>query len=317
MENNMAHENQTGIRTTEPARGRVAGDGVELAFGYWPGRGAPLVALHGLTASWITFYGLAERLAGRRPVFALDLRGRGDSGKPDGPYGMSQHARDVAAAMRGMELGPSVIVGHSMGAFVATALAAQDPQLVSGLVLLDGGYAPAISAPNSSAGLDAALALRIALLRQTYPSREAYRAFWRTQPHFPASDWNPWIDAFLDYELGGEEPALKPKAAEEAVKADLMEGLHSEQIAERLRSIRVPVLMVRAPAGFVPGQPPLFPDAMMERMRELLPQMEEVLIPDTTHYTMVLGERGASMIAELVHDFAARCSAAPSVELVS
>ncbi len=308
----MSETNQTGMKITEPARGRVAGDGVELAFGYWPGRGAPLVALHGLTASWVSFYGLAERLAGRRPVFALDLRGRGDSDKPAGPYGMKQHAADVAAAMRAKNLRASVIVGHSMGAFVAAALAAQEPQLVSGLVLIDGGYAPAIAMPNSQTGLDAALALRIAMLRQTWPSREAYIAFWRTQPHFPAADWGPWIEAFLEYELGGEEPMLRPKAAEEAVKADLMEGLQSEQIAQRLQSIHVPVLMIRAPAGFIPGQPPLFPDAMIERMQELVPSMEEVLIPETTHYTLIMGQRGATAVAELINDFAAQCESVPA-----
>ena len=305
-------QDHTGIRIHEPARGRVAGDGIELAFGYWPGRGSPLVALHGLTASHVCFYGLAERLAGRKPVFALDLRGRGDSDKPAGIYGMKQHAADVAAAMRAMGLGPSVIVGHSMGAFAAAALAEQEPRLVAGLVLIDGGYAPAIAAPTSQSGLDAALALRIALLRQTYPSREAYRAFWRTQPHFPAADWGPWVEAFLDYELGGEPPHLRPKAAEEGVKADLMEGLQSEQIAERLRSVRVPLLMVRAPAGFVPGQPPLFPGDMIERMRELVPHMEDVLIPDTTHYTLVLAERGVATLAGLVNDFAARCETVPA-----
>lgn len=295
------------LKTTHPAQGRVSGDGIELAFGYWPGRGAPLVALHGLTASYVSFTGIAECLAGRRPLFALDLRGRGDSDKPAGPYGMAQHASDVAAAMRAMGLGASVIVGHSMGAFVATALAAQYPELVSGLVLLDGGYAPAISAPNSQQGLDAALAFRIAQLRQAYPSREAYRQFWRTQPHFPPEDWSPWVEAFLDYEIGGEAPELRPKAAEDAVKADLIEGLQSEQIAARLRSIHVPVLMLRAPAGFVPGQPPLFPDAMIEKMREFVPAMKDQIIPGTTHYTLVMGRRGASKIADLVDDFANLC----------
>jgi pimeloyl-ACP methyl ester carboxylesterase len=295
------------LKTTHPAQGRVSGDGIELAFGYWPGRGAPLVALHGLTASYVSFTGIAECLAGRRPLFALDLRGRGDSDKPAGPYGMAQHASDVAAAMRAMGLGASVIVGHSMGAFVATALAAQYPELVSGLVLLDGGYAPAISAPNSQQGLDAALALRIAQLRQAYPSREAYRQFWRTQPHFPPEDWSPWVEAFLDYEIGGEPPELRPKAAEDAVIADLIEGLQSEQIAARLRSIHVPVLMLRAPAGFVPGQPPLFPDAMIEKMREFVPAMKDQIIPGTTHYTLVMGRRGASKIADLVDDFANLC----------
>ncbi|MGO9337483.1 MAG: alpha/beta fold hydrolase [Terracidiphilus sp.] len=301
-----------GIRTTHPAQGRVTGDRVELAFGYWPGRGAPLIALHGLTASYVSFTGVAERLEGRRPLFALDLRGRGDSGKPAGPYGMAQHAADVAAAMQAMGLGASIVVGHSMGGFVATALAAAYPELVSGLLLIDGGYAPAISAPNSQTGLDAALALRITQLRQTYPSREVYRQFWRAQPHFPPEDWSPWVEAFLDYEIGGEPPELRPKAAEDAVKADLMEGLQSEQIAARLQAIRVPVLMLRAPAGFVPGAPPLFPDAMIEQMRKLVPAMDDKVIAGTTHYTLVMGKTGAARIADLAIDFATRCESSPA-----
>jgi lipase len=308
-----AENNARSLRTIREAQGRVSGDGIELAFGYWPGRSGTLVALHGLTASYLSFAGVAERLAGRRAVFALDLRGRGDSDKPPGPYGMAQHARDVAASMRAMGLEPSVIVGHSMGGFVAAALAAQEPEVVAGVVLIDGGYAPAIAAGPPQQGLDAALALRINQLRQTYPSREAYRQFWRNQPHFPAGDWNPWLEAFLDYELGGDPPELRPKAAEEGVRADLMEGLQREQLIARLQTIRVPVLMVRASAGFVPGSPPLYPDAMMEQMRTCVQAMDEELIPGTTHYTLLMGERGASRIADLLDDFAWRCEPSRSI----
>ena len=213
------------FRVTRGAQGRVPGDGVELAFGYWPGRSAPVVALHGLTASHLNFIGIAERLAGRCALFALDLRGRGDSDKPEAPYGMAQHARDVAAAMRTMGLGPSIVMGHSMGAFVATALAAQDPGLVSGLVLIDGGYAldPPTAGSPDNAGRRCALALRITALRQTYPSRQAYREFWRTQPHFPPEEWNPWIEAFLDYEVGGESP-VQPKASPRSGSARRSDG---------------------------------------------------------------------------------------------
>ncbi|MGH9005624.1 MAG: alpha/beta fold hydrolase, partial [Acidimicrobiia bacterium] len=104
-----------GLRVVREARGRVTGDGVELAYGFWPGRGMPIVAIHALTTSYKTFVGIGERLAGRRPLFAPDLRGRGDSDKPAGPYGMAAHAADVAAAMRAIGIGPSVVVGHSMG----------------------------------------------------------------------------------------------------------------------------------------------------------------------------------------------------------
>jgi lipase len=297
---NPATPEKSALHVTREARGHVSGDGVELAFGFWPGRGAPVVALHGLTASYVNFIGIAERLDGRLPLFAVDLRGRGDSDKPEGPYGMAQHARDIAAAMRAMNLKPSIVIGHSMGAFVAAALAAQDPVLVSALVLIDGGYVPATPvglAPDRS--LTAALTLRLEPLGRTYPSREEYRAFWRTQPHFPAAEWNPWVEAFLDYEVGGEFP-VQPKASAPAVRADLGEAFQREAIVERLKSIRVPTMLLRAEKGFTPDQPPLFPDDLAAQIRSYVPHIEDHKFPDTTHYTIVLGERAATKIADLI-----------------
>jgi lipase len=297
---------QTALTITREARGRLPGDGIELAFGYWPGQGAPVVALHGLTATYVTFIGVAERLAGRRPLFAPDLRGRGDSNKPRGPYGMAQHARDVARAMRTLGYGPRVIVGHSMGAFVATALAASEPELVAGLILIDGGFAfPMTDAARQA--FEFGLAKRVAQLQQTYPSRQVYRDFWRSQPQFPPEDWSPWIEAFLDYELGGEPPSLRPKASAEGVRVDLAEGLKTREITERLEAIRVPVVMVRAAAGFLPGQPPLYPEPVMAEMRRCLPGLEVHTLQGTTHYTLVLGKRGASAVADLIADFSQRC----------
>ncbi len=294
------------IKVTRPARGRVPGDGVELAFGYWPGRGAPVVGLHGLTASHMNFVGIAERLAGRCPLFGLDLRGRGDSDKPDTGYGFAQHARDVSAAMRAMGLGPSIVAGHSMGAFVATALAAQEPTLVSGLVLIDGGLVPNTPAADSPGqGVAAALALRITQLRQTYPSRQAYRDFWRTQPHFPADEWNPWVEAFLDYEVGGDSP-VQPKASEAGVLADLREAFQPDAISDRLKSIHVPTLLIRAESGFTPGQPPLFPDALAAQFQTYLPHIEDHKFKGTTHYTIVLGEYAAAKTADLICELASR-----------
>jgi lipase len=302
---------QVACTVTSEARGRIPGEGVELAFGYWPGRGLPVVALHGLTASYVNFIGVAERLAGRRPLLALDLRGRGDSEKPEGPYGMAQHARDVAAAMRAMDLGPSVIVGHSMGAFISTALAAQNPELVAGIIMIDGGYL--LDTPlgiNSEQVIDAMLAQRITQLSETYPSREAYREFWRARPHFPPNDWGPWTEAFLDYELGGEAPLLQPKASEAAVRADVAESFQGPEITARLSSVKVPIVLLRATSGFTPDQPQLIPDAALEQMRELLPSLEEETIPGTTHYTIVLGDRGATRIADLIEEFTLRCQPA-------
>ena len=304
---NMKPVDQRQIKVTREARGRISGDDVELAFGYWPGSGAPVIAIHGLTASFISFIGVAERLAGRRPLFALDLRGRGDSEKPDGPYGMAQHARDVAAAMQTLGLGPSVIVGHSMGAFVATALAAQNPELVSGIIMIDGGYVPDLPVGvDSTKMLDATLALRISQLRQTYESRQAFMEFWRQQPNFPPEDWNAWTESFLDYEVTGDT-TVRPKASAEGVRIDVAEAFKKDEIIDRLKSVKIPVLLVRAEAGFEPNRPPIFPDSVMPAFRECLPDMKEEMITGTTHFTVTLGERGATRVADLIVNFAKTC----------
>ena len=295
------------LTVIKEAVGRISGDGVELAFGYWPGRGAPVIAIHGLTASYISYIGVAERLAGRRPLFALDLRGRGNSDKPEGPYGMAQHAHDVASAMKTLGFGPSVIVGHSMGAFVATALAAQNPELVSGIIMIDGGYVPDLPVGvDASQMLDATLALRIAQLTRTYESKKAFIDFWRSQPNFPPQEWNSWIEAFLDYEVSGDA-AVRPKASASAVSTDVAEAFKKDEIVGRLKSLRVPVLLLRAEKGLEPKQPPIFPDSMMDKFRECIPEMKEEMISDTTHFTITLGERGANRVADLIVDFADSC----------
>jgi len=72
--------------------------------------------------------------------------------------------------MRALDLGPSVIVGHSMGAFIATALAAQNPELVAGLILIDGGYL--LDMPvgaDAEQVLDTVLAQRITQLQENVP----------------------------------------------------------------------------------------------------------------------------------------------------
>jgi len=94
-------------------------DGATIAAALWPGSGEPLVCVHGLSSSSRAFCGLATELPGRQ-VLAVDCRGRGQSSK-EGSFGLARHAADLAAAMDSAGIGRAVIVGHSMGAFVALA----------------------------------------------------------------------------------------------------------------------------------------------------------------------------------------------------
>lgn len=290
-------------------RGRVPGDGIEMAYGFWPGAGQTVVGLHGVTASYVNFVGIADRLAGRRPLLALDLRGRGDTDKPsDGPFGMAQHADDVATAMRAFDLSSTVVVGHSMGAYVALALAERHPELVSGVVLIDGGL-PLAAPPGVAVEqiLDVVLAPQMARLRTTYESFDAYLDFWRALPPFEGERWNDWVETYLRYDLGGRPPAMRPKASEAAVRGDFVDTLQTQALRDRLLTVKVPVLLLRATEGFNPGQPPLLPDELVAQEGAVVADFTDRVVPDTTHYTIALGPRGASIVADAIVEWTDRC----------
>jgi pimeloyl-ACP methyl ester carboxylesterase len=298
------------MTTSSEQRGRIAGAGVELAYGFWPGKGPALVGIHGLTAHHLFFGGLAERLAGRRPLFAPDLRGRGDSDKPGDSAGIETHAADVAAAMRAFGLGRSVIVGHSMGANTAIALAASFPELVEGLVLIDGGYTAEFG-PGISVGTLETFLLQPILdrLARVYESRAAAREAWQRDGHFSGSDWSPWVDAYIDYGLGGSAPAIREKASAQAARVDFGELTQRERLNARIQRVRAPTLLLRATSGFLHLHPPGLSDVAVEQFGRLMPQLEDQVVPGTTHYTIALSEPGASIVTEATMAFAAKLGA--------
>lgn len=103
----------------------------------------PVVLLHGLTDSSDCWPTVLPRLAVDRTVLAFDARGHGGTPLPDEPFTVSALADDVAEALHGLDLGPVLVVGHSMGGVTAGALAQRHPDLVAGLLLEDPAWRPA------------------------------------------------------------------------------------------------------------------------------------------------------------------------------
>src|SRR5215207_4282978 len=91
--------------------------------------GRPVVMLHGYTDSSFSFSRALPLLDPGRRVYALDLRGHGDSERPAGGYAVSDFAADVLAFMDARGLERATLVGHCMGTLVA-------PQRVERLVLV-------------------------------------------------------------------------------------------------------------------------------------------------------------------------------------
>jgi pimeloyl-ACP methyl ester carboxylesterase len=289
---------------------------VELAFRRWPGDGPPVVAVHALTGSSLSFGGVAQRLAGRRPLLAFDLRGRGDSDKPSGPYGILQHAYDLDLALSRMRIDRPVVVGHSMGAYVAAALAAFRPGRVAGVVLLDGGHPQGLPPhADPDAVLERILGPVLTRLRLSFRNPGAYLDYWRDLPYFRHADgrsaWGPWVEAFLADDLvDSGDSRFRPKADEVAIRADFADMSRPVRVEARLRILaeqRIPVVVVRAERGLTPADPPVVSDGALGLLESILPGVVEHTVADTTHYTVLLADPGASTVADILVRFGERC----------
>src|SRR6266571_6113606 len=116
----------------------VAGD-VTLHYVKWGEQGPPILCIHGLTANAFFFQAIADDLAHDHQVYAYDLRGRGDSDKPERGYSVPIHAADLAELIDELGLERPVVAGHSLGALIGLYFAAHYPRKLSKLVLIDAG----------------------------------------------------------------------------------------------------------------------------------------------------------------------------------
>ena len=122
-------------------RGVHADDGTRLHCRIG-GEGPPLLLLHGHPQTHAIWHRVAPTLARRYTLVLADLRGYGDSGKPSGTadhgnYSRRTMARDAITVMKAVGFDRFAVLAHDRGARVAHRLAADHPQAVERLVVLD------------------------------------------------------------------------------------------------------------------------------------------------------------------------------------
>ena len=280
--------------------------GGSLRVGRWAAADpdAPVVlAAHGVTANHLSWAPVAE--AARVTVLAPDLRGRGRSSSLVGAAGMTQHADDLLAVLDHLGVDRATLVGHSMGGFVVTAFAERHPGRTAGVLLVDGGLP--LPAPPPGVTTEQALAATIGpaaqRLTMTFASVEDYLDFWRDHPAL-GEDWGPAVEAYLAYDLTGEPPNLRSSVSLDAVRDDSAGMLAGDDVARRPNALPEGTVFLRAPCGLLAEPGGLYPPELVKAHAGAYPRIDIREVADTNHYTVLLGARGAGVVARVLEEVA-------------
>ncbi len=114
------------------------------------GKGVPLLFVHGFPLHRGTWQKQIDALRSSYRIIAPDLRGLGESEAGSGTTTMAQFAQDIHGLLEQVNLGPVILIGHSMGGYVALAFAGQFPHMLRGLVLV--GTKAGNDTPEAAAG---------------------------------------------------------------------------------------------------------------------------------------------------------------------
>jgi pimeloyl-ACP methyl ester carboxylesterase len=283
-------------------------EGGTLAVARWSDGPAVAVAAHGSTSSHRAWSLVGPELDGDVTLLAPDLRGRADSAGVSGPYGMARHADDLRAVLDHVGAREAVVMGHSMGGFVAAVFATRHPDRTRAALLIDGG--PALFAPPPEDQVDEALQAVIgpalARLDRRFASHEEHRAFWRSHPALDGTGAPPrHVDAYADHDLTGEAGAMRSKTDAEAVRADGRDSLANAEVHAAISRLDVPTVLLLAERGMLNNPQPLYADELVEDLRTAMGPLDTVRVPGTNHYTIVMSEPGARVIAHHLRRLAA------------
>jgi pimeloyl-ACP methyl ester carboxylesterase len=247
------------------------------------GAGPPLLLLHGWPEFWLTWEPVMTRLAGGFTLIAPDLRGFGDSDKPDGPaYGPDQHADDMLVLLDVLGVEKAGIVGHDVGGAVMQPLARKAPARIAGLLFFDfvyPGIGPRMAAPDrlnhiwyqSFHQMEMAPALVGA-------SRESCRTyighFLRNWSHRKAA-FDDVLDAFTDnfMKAGNLAGGFAHYRAAHAARLKMMQGQ-----APQLAPITAPTCVRWA------EHDPLFPYPWTDRLSETFTNLDLQMFGDVGHF---------------------------------
>ncbi len=267
---------------TEPIMKKAKGDGVQINLATWEGNAGPILCVHGITANCRCWDVLAAALTPDFHVMAMDLRGRGQSEKPSAGYSLDYHLRDINCLLDDLEIEKAVIMGHSLGAFIGLAFAAEYPQRIDRLILVDGGGD--LSAEQMTKVFEG---IKPALdrLGQIFPSAEAYLDKMKQAPYL--HPWSPAIETYCRYEIeevdGGVRTNIDPAHIQEEAA-----NIRKVDCARFYPGLQCKVLILRAPNGLLSQDDLLLPEDVINKMTDKIPEVGRFDVAGTNHYGILM-----------------------------
>jgi N-formylmaleamate deformylase len=188
---------------TDWETGDVEANGVRVHYTRTGGEKPPLVLAHGVTDDGLCWTPIAEALAPDFDVVMVDARGHGRSTAPERGYDTATLADDLAGVIGALGLRRPVILGHSMGAITALALAGAYPDLARAILLEDPPPwwmgRPETVDPEMQ---DIAATMRAWIVDLKQHSREEMIAIQHAQtPSWSDAELEPWADAKVSFDL--------------------------------------------------------------------------------------------------------------------
>jgi pimeloyl-ACP methyl ester carboxylesterase len=272
-----------------PVRTRAAGEGLQLGCLLWGDGDAPTVLLvhgNGGHAHW--WDPLIPALVPGWRVVAPDLRGHGESEWPEPPgYHLRDFAADLDALVRALAPGPLALVGHSMGGRVAVWYAAEHPERVSHLALVDTRLGPV--PPGAAAAFRSSIQGK--RTGRGYPTRAAAMAAFRFIPDEP--DVPPAVVADLAHHAVVERgPGDWTFRFDRAVLS--LDGDGGGDLIPALRRVRCPVALMAGRESWVMGEDE------RARLVAAAPQATVEVFPGGHHFLVAqAGPVGAALRAFL------------------
>ncbi len=249
--------------------------------------GAPtLTLLHGLTANAHAFDGLvAHGLTRHFRLITPDLRGRGLSSKPAFRYTLEDHARDILGLLDQLSIEKALLGGHSYGGLLSVYIAANYPDRVEKLIILD---AAAEMNPNAPAMLGPTLSR----LDKTFPSYATYLEEMKAAPQ--NTFWDKNMESYYKADAHVRENGTVNPYPNLANIVEVATGVAQQPWLQTFAEVTQPALLINAVDNYTMGEP-LLPDFKARETAALMADCQYVDV-EGNHQTMLYGEHAAHIV---------------------